>query len=168
MTGMSLTSCVRLQSGMGHSFGGLVLKSLVVEARRHASLPERAQKNEQTRSVCAACKAFLEKVNCAVFYGTPHSGSDAATVVKNLQKIAKIPTLAKFIKNLEPFETNMELLSVEFEDAARQDISIFAFAEGRPISLLCGLQSVLSLHEIPDVQQASISLRHFLQYLFFF
>lgn len=135
---------------VGHSFGGLVLKSLLVEAKKLATLPEHARRNDVTRATGDACTAFLAKINCAVFYGTPHSGSDAATLAQNLQKLAKrtgIPlTLAGILKNLQPFQRDMEELSVAFQDAARQDINIFAFGEGRPISLLGGLRSVSPGH----------------------
>lgn len=137
--GLEQTKSIAL---VGHSFGGLVLKSLIVEAKKQATLPQHARRNDVTKRVSDSCKLFLEKVNCAVFYGTPHSGSDAATMAKNLQKVVRIPTLAGILKNLEPFERVMEELSVDFEDAARTDINIYAFAEGRPISLF-GLKSVL-------------------------
>lgn len=128
---------------VGHSFGGLVIKSLIVEAKRLAILPERAKKAVVTRKSSDSCKAFLEKFKCAVFYATPHSGSEAAIFAKNLQKLSRIPTLAGILKNLEPFERAMEDLSVEFKNAAPADINIFAFVEGRPMSLFCGLKSVI-------------------------
>lgn len=118
------------------------MKSLMVEAKKLAMLPKHAQPNYATRNSSDACKAFMGNVKLAVFYGTPHSGSDAANLAKKLQKVYRLPFLAGILKNLQPFERSMEELSVEFEDAARADINIFAFAEGRPISLLCGLNSV--------------------------
>lgn len=129
--GLEQTKCIAL---VGHSFGGLVLKSLIVEAKKQATLPEDAQRNDVTKRASDSCKAFLERFRCAVFYGTPHSGSDVATLANNLQKIVRIPTLAGILKNLKPFERAMEELSVEFEGAAPTDISIFAFAEGRPVN----------------------------------
>lgn len=132
---------------VGHSFGGLVIKSLIVEAKKLATLPEQARRNDVTRATSDACAAFLAKVKCAVFYGTPHSGSDAVNLVQNLQKLAKLTrvplTLAGILKNLQPFQRDMEVLSVKFQDAAPQDINIFAFGEGRPISLWGGLSLVL-------------------------
>jgi triacylglycerol esterase/lipase EstA (alpha/beta hydrolase family) len=112
---------------VAYSFGGLVLKSLVVEARKHVNQrPKNGFDDEKQK----CCKTFLNNVKGVVFYGVPHSGA-----TKNLSKYfnwqrQQINTFNKyfaqlgFSKNLEPFNQKMESLSKEFKDAVHEDFNI--------------------------------------------
>jgi triacylglycerol esterase/lipase EstA (alpha/beta hydrolase family) len=56
---------------VAYSFGGLVLKSLVVEARKHLN---QQRKNDLDDEVHKCCNTFLNNVKGVIFYGVPHAG----------------------------------------------------------------------------------------------
>lgn len=58
---------------VGHSFGGLVIKSVLKEARKRAQLTN--PKNKIDLQDTTSAKIFLENLKGVVFYGVPHSGS---------------------------------------------------------------------------------------------
>jgi len=120
---------------VAYSFGGLVLKSLVVEA--HKRLYQRLT-NRLDDKIQKCCKTFLNNVKGVIFYGVPHSGAT------NLSKYFKwqcqqINTFNKhfaqlgFARNLEPFNQQMESLSKEFKDIVHEDLIIYEFGEGLPV-----------------------------------
>jgi hypothetical protein len=55
---------------VAYSFGGLVLKSLVVEAHKHV---HQRPINGLDDEVHKCCKTFLNNVKGVVFYGVPHA-----------------------------------------------------------------------------------------------
>jgi triacylglycerol esterase/lipase EstA (alpha/beta hydrolase family) len=121
---------------VAYSFGGLVLKSLVVEARKRVY---QKPKNGLDDEIQKCCKAFLNNVKGVVFYGVPHSGA-----TENLSKYfnwqcQQINTINKyfaqlgFSRNLKPFNQQMESLSKEFKDAVHEDLNIYEFGEGLPV-----------------------------------
>jgi hypothetical protein len=122
---------------IAYSFGGLVLKSLVVEAHKYVY---QRPKNDLDDEVHTCCKIFLNNVKGVVFYGVPHSGA-----TENLSQYFKwqcqqINTFNKyfaqhgFLRNLEIFNTQMEHLSTNFKYAIHEDVNIYAFGEGLPIN----------------------------------
>jgi len=113
---------------IGHSFGGLVIKSLVVEASRRAKLIDRAR-NEFEKRNFSKCKNFLENIKGIVFYGVPHSGTSIAQYLKDFDRAFPQVQLGDLIRNLQPFQNDMEQLSVDFGEALRRDIIFYAFAE---------------------------------------
>jgi pimeloyl-ACP methyl ester carboxylesterase len=113
---------------VGHSFGGLVIKSLVLEASRKAKLIDRAR-NKLEKKFFSNCKNFLENIKGIVFYGVPHSGTSIAQYLKDFDRAFPKVQLGDLIRNLQPFQNDMEQLSVDFEDALKRDIIFYAFAE---------------------------------------
>jgi pimeloyl-ACP methyl ester carboxylesterase len=111
---------------VGHSFGGLVIKSLVVEASRRAKFRARDDFEEETFS---RCKNFLENIKATVFYGVPHTGTLIAQYLKDFHRAFPKVQLGDLIRNLQPFQNDMEQLSVDFEEALKRDIMSYAFAE---------------------------------------
>ncbi|CAM6055746.1 unnamed protein product [Sphagnum tenellum] len=111
---------------VGHSFGGIVIKSLTVEASKHASSP------------CKMCKTFLKHIKGIIFYAVPHSGRLIAQYAENFDK-AFPHRLAGVMRNLREFEDQMEQLSNNFDekilklssdkDHAPHGIKIYSFAE---------------------------------------
>jgi len=111
---------------VGHSFGGIVIKSLTVEASKHASSP------------CKTCKTFLKHIKGIIFYAVPHSGRLIAQYAENFDK-AFPHRLAGVMRKLREFEDQMEQLSNNFdekihklssdEDHAPHGIKIYSFAE---------------------------------------
>jgi hypothetical protein len=58
---------------IGHCFGGLVIKSLVEEARKRTRLGN--VRNAIDRKAKASAEKFLKNLKGVVFYAVPHSGS---------------------------------------------------------------------------------------------
>jgi len=56
---------------VAYSFGGLVLKSLMVEVHKYV---HQRLKNGLDDKVHKCCKTFLNNVKGVVFYGVPHAG----------------------------------------------------------------------------------------------
>jgi len=56
---------------VAYSFGGLVLKSLVVQARKHVNQRPR---NDLDLEIHKCCKMFMNNVKGVIFYGVPHAG----------------------------------------------------------------------------------------------
>jgi hypothetical protein len=110
---------------VGHSFGGIVIKSLTVEAYKHASS-------------CEKCKTFLKHIKGIIFYAVPHSGRLIAQYAKNFDK-AYPHRLAGVMRELKEFEVHMEHLSNNFQekilelssdqDHAPHGIELYSFAE---------------------------------------
>ncbi len=121
---------------IAYSFGGLVLKSLVVEAHKCVY---QTPKNGLDNEIQKCCKTFLNNVKGVVFYGVPHSGA-----TENLSKYfnwqyQQINSFNKdfsqlsFSRNLKPFNEQMESLSKDFKNAVHEDLNIYEFGEGLPV-----------------------------------
>jgi pimeloyl-ACP methyl ester carboxylesterase len=111
---------------IGHSLGGLVIKSLVVNTHEAAG---RRAANLLDPSKAEMCRKFLANIKGIIFYGVPHSGSMIAEYVNNLNK-AGLLRLAGIMKNLCPFQNDMEQLSVDFQNAIdRERVALYAFSE---------------------------------------
>jgi hypothetical protein len=121
---------------IAYSFGGLVLKSLVVEAYKHV---HQRSRNDFDDEIQKCCKTFLNNVKGVVFYGVPHDGGTQSLLKYFIWQHQQINTLSKcatqsgFCKNLESFNPQMEHLSTDFKNAIREDVNIYAFSEGLPL-----------------------------------
>ncbi len=122
---------------VAYSFGGLVLKSLVVEAHKHV---HQRQKNDLDDEAHKCCKTFLNNVKGVIFYGVPHAGAtqDLSNYFtwqhQQINTLNNYATQSGFSKNLESFNPQMEHLSMDFKNAAREDLNIYAFGEGLPLN----------------------------------
>ncbi|CAK9235283.1 unnamed protein product [Sphagnum troendelagicum] len=124
---------------VAYSFGGLVFKSLVVEA--HKRVYQRPM-NDLDFKVQKYCELFLNNLKGVVFYSVPHAGGN-----RNLskyfkwqcQQIAKDITQSCILKNMKSFNPIMEQLSVDFNKAICKDLNIYAFGEGLPIDNKWGI-----------------------------
>ncbi len=58
---------------IGHSFGGLVLKSLVGKLKRRLAIENATDSWSKATVQCA--KVFLSNVRGVAFYAVPHAGS---------------------------------------------------------------------------------------------
>ncbi|CAM6017552.1 unnamed protein product [Sphagnum balticum] len=120
---------------IGHCFGGLVIKSLVEEARKRARLGN--VRNAYDRKAKASAEMFLKNLKGVVFYAVPHSGS------KNLISyfsrcnqitIPRVVKLAGFMQNVQPLQVKMENLSTTFDAIVEEfSINVYAFVEGKPM-----------------------------------
>jgi hypothetical protein len=123
---------------IGHSFGGLVLKSLVVEVERRLTF--RNSTDSWSKSTAQCAKVFLKNVRGVAFYGVPHSGSsNFPQYVNNVLRLNNIhyPGL---MKNILPWERDMEQLTGNFNRVATANkFNIYAFCEGRPVEQLVSM-----------------------------
>ncbi len=121
---------------IGHCFGGLVIKSLVEEARKRARLGN--VRNDYDRKAKASAEMFLKHLKGVVFYAVPHSGSK--NLISYFSRCNQITTLrrdvklAGFMQNVQPHQFKIEKLASTF-DAIVQELSInvYAFFEGKPM-----------------------------------
>jgi triacylglycerol esterase/lipase EstA (alpha/beta hydrolase family) len=122
---------------VAYSFGGLVLKSLVVEAHKHVNQRPRNDLDDQVHK---CCKTFLNNVKGVVFYGVPHAGASQYLSKyftwqhQQISTLNKYATESGFLKNLESFNSQMEHLSTDFKNALQEDLNIYAFGEGLPLN----------------------------------
>jgi len=102
---------------VAYSFGGLVLKSLVVEARKHV---HQRPKNDLDDEVHKCCTTFLNNVKGVIFYGVPHAGGTQylsnyfTWQYQQINTLSKYVTQSGFLKNLESLNPQMEHLSMDF------------------------------------------------------
>ncbi len=57
---------------IGHSFGGLVLKSLVVKLKRRVAIENAT--DSWSKATVQHAKVFLRNVRGVAFYAVPHAG----------------------------------------------------------------------------------------------
>ncbi len=118
---------------VAYSFGGLVLKSLVVEMHKHVYQKQKTNLDVKTQN---CCEKFLKNLKGVVFYSVPHVGG-----TENLSKffkwqceqIAKDKTSSNLLKNMKSFDRKMQQLSIDFNNSICEDVNIYAFSEGSPI-----------------------------------
>ncbi|CAM6002457.1 unnamed protein product [Sphagnum balticum] len=122
---------------IGHCFGGLVIKSLVEEARKRARLGN--VRSAIDRKAKASAEEFLKNLKGVVFYAVPHSGSKNLIsyftrcnhITSILRRVVK---LAGFMQNLQPLQLKTENLSTTFDAIVEElSISVYAFVEGKPM-----------------------------------
>jgi len=120
---------------VGHSFGGLVIKSLMVEVDK--AVKERAlstiEKKKQAR-----CKAFQENVKGIMFYAVPHTGIDTdfktyLTGCNNIPYLHNSERLTGLMRVADAFNRQMVDLSTDFEFSVPEDINLYAIVEGREV-----------------------------------
>jgi len=127
---------------IGYSFGGLVLKSLVVEARKHVNQRPRNDLDDQ---IIKCCKTFLNNVKGVIFYGVPHAGGTQYLSNyfnwqhQQINTLNMCATQSGFLKNLESFNPQMERLSTDFKNAIHEDLNIYSFGEGLPLDENSGI-----------------------------
>jgi hypothetical protein len=118
---------------VAYSFGGLVLKSLVVEMHKHVYQKQKTNLDVESKN---CCEKFLKNLKGMVFYGVPHAGGtqDLSKYFKwQCQQIAKDKAPSSLLKNMKSFDRKMEQLSIDFEKSICENINIYAFVEGSPI-----------------------------------
>jgi hypothetical protein len=118
---------------VAYSFGGLVLKSLVVEMRKRVY---QKQTNHMDVTIQNCCEKFLKNLKGVVFYSVPHAGGtpNLSKYFKwQCEQIDRDTTSSSLLKNMESFDLKMAHLSIDFKNSICEDINIYAFVEGLPI-----------------------------------
>ncbi len=122
---------------VGHSFGGLIIKSLVVEIKRWMN---KKPLNDIDSATNERTKYFYDNLTGVIFYGTPHEGGTKAFSTYFAQICPEMGILNKthsiqqsLLKNVQFLDKAMEQLSMEF-DEAKENLNIYAFVEGQPVN----------------------------------
>ncbi|CAK9876702.1 unnamed protein product [Sphagnum jensenii] len=117
---------------IGHSFGGLVLKSLVVKLKKESTIQNST--NPFSKATVQRAKVFLSNVRGVAFYAVPHAGSSNFTEYVNKLLRCYNKHHRGIMYNIRPWQRDMEQLSVDFDCIVTEnEISIYAFCEGRPM-----------------------------------
>jgi hypothetical protein len=121
---------------VGHSFGGVLIKSLVTEVRSFVS--ERVHNNSDQEEVMK-CEKFLSSLAKIVFYSVPHVAPGAVEFENYISECRKIVALQRssFLQSLcedSSFTADMNQLSADFECAVSEEVEILVFLEGKPMS----------------------------------
>jgi hypothetical protein len=117
---------------IGHSFGGLVLKSLVVKLTTESTF--RNPTNSWSKATVQNAKVFLRNVRGVAFYAVPHAGS--SNIAEYVNKLLRCNNRHHrgIMDNIQPWQRDMEQLSVDFDYIVNENnINIYAFCEGRPM-----------------------------------
>ena len=116
---------------VGHSFGGVLIKSLVIEARYfvHNNIGQRE---------AMKCENFLKSLTMCIFYSVPHAatGLEFESYISECRKVVALQR-SSFLQSLGEdtcFIADMNKLSADFESAVSEKIEILAFLEGKPMS----------------------------------
>jgi hypothetical protein len=120
---------------IGHSFGGLVLKSLVVKLKKTSTI--RNPTNSWSKATVQSAKMFLSNVRGVAFYAVPHAGS--SNIAKYVNKLLRRNNRHHpgIMDNIQPWQRDMEDLSVDFDEIVDGNkINIYAFCEGRAMELV--------------------------------
>jgi esterase/lipase len=123
---------------VGYSFGGLITKSLVVEAKEQCN---QRMRNDADLIMNKHCRNFINNLNGMVFYGVPHGGGTKEYFTYFKQQCQKFDSFNKMywktqpnlLMNVEVFNRQMEELSVTF-DQVKANLIVYAFGEGEPIN----------------------------------
>jgi hypothetical protein len=123
---------------VGHSFGGLIIKSLVVEIKRCMN-----QKTSNGLDLArnASSTNFYDNLTGVVFYGAPHEGGTIKystyfeQICQEIDFLNKTPSITRhnLLKNVQFLDPKMEQLSMEF-DRTKENLNIYAFVERQPIN----------------------------------
>jgi triacylglycerol esterase/lipase EstA (alpha/beta hydrolase family) len=123
---------------VGHSFGGLIIKSLVVEIQKRMN---QKTSTDLDLAMNPRSKDFYDNLIGVIFYGVPHEGGTKAFSMYFAQICQEMGFLNKthlvpqqsLHKNVQVLDQKMEQLSMEF-DRAKDNLNIYAFVEGQPIN----------------------------------
>ncbi|CAM6012297.1 unnamed protein product [Sphagnum balticum] len=117
---------------IGHSFGGLVLKSLVVKLKRESTNGNPT--NSLSKATVQRAEVFLRNVRGVAFYAVPHAGS--SNIARYVNKLLRCNNRHHpgIMDNIQPWQRDMEQLSVDFDYIVdKNKIILYAFCEGRPM-----------------------------------
>lgn len=102
---------------IGHSMGGLIIKSIIVQAAQHT--------DPEVQNICKNTKGII-------FLGTPHKGSPIAKLKQSTSAILWVSAEVQDMKegNNTLLKLNEDFLKLIHE--GRDDVEIASLGEGRP------------------------------------
>lgn len=135
---------------VGHSFGGVIIKALVTEVQ---SLILKEVLNEIDRENVMKCKKFLEILALVIFYSVPHAPTHTefenfilgCSNTRVFQRNSLLKSLADRRDDL--FIPKMIELSRNFERAISHQTKVLAFLEGKPMSKVMHISSLVENHQ---------------------
>jgi triacylglycerol esterase/lipase EstA (alpha/beta hydrolase family) len=114
---------------IGHSFGGLVLKSIIVKVKTTQYCTD-----GWSKATYQCAERFLSNVKGVAFYAVPHTGSSKFAEYVNMVLRRNNSHHPGIMNNIQPWQRDMEQLSADFDDIVNaNEINIYAFCEGRPM-----------------------------------
>jgi hypothetical protein len=123
---------------VGHNFGGLIIKSLMVEIKRCMN---QKTSNDMDLAMNARSKDFYDNLVGVIFYGAPHEGGTKtfstyfARICQEMGFLNNTLSISQrsLLKNVQFLDPKMEQLAMEF-DRVKENLNIYAFVEGQPIN----------------------------------
>ncbi|CAK9228331.1 unnamed protein product [Sphagnum troendelagicum] len=123
---------------VGYSFGGLVVKSLVVEVEKRAK--QARVENALERAAKENCQKFLGNLKGTIFYSVPHAGGIEDFKEYFIWQCKKFNASKKkqitksgLLRSMDCFNQQMAHLTVDFDSAVEPSLMIYAFGEGLPV-----------------------------------
>ncbi len=113
---------------IGHSFGGLVLKSMVLKLKKASTIQNPT--NSSSKATLQYAKV-LSNVRGVAFYAVPHAGSSKFAEYAKMLLRCNNRHHCGIMDNIQPWQRDMEELSVDIVNGNK--INIYAFCEGRPM-----------------------------------
>ncbi|CAM6009784.1 unnamed protein product [Sphagnum balticum] len=136
---------------VGHGLGGLALKSFTMEVDK-VSKVDKANGELQK----ATCKAFQQNIKGIVFYSVPHTTSEeeCANYLKSHSDMTS-PLYVLPFHSPELFSRDTVSLNVGFEKSIEeQHINLFAFVEGRKVSMSQSSTYKLTQNNVCKIEDA--------------
>ncbi|KAG0610859.1 hypothetical protein M758_7G097600 [Ceratodon purpureus] len=120
---------------VGHSFGGVLIKSLVTKAQN--IITERVQENIDEK--VEKCEKFLKSLAMIVFFSVPHApmGLEFENYISECREIVALQR-SSFLHSLREdisFIADMNQLSADFAIALSEKVKVLAFLEGKPMKM---------------------------------
>ncbi len=120
---------------VGHSFGGIVIKSLVFEIRK---ISQQQHCNNLEKSCVEKANVFLKNMLGVVFYAVPHIGSQLLIeyICRQCEISLDSKQLAKVLENIDPSISKAANLSNDFIKTLASCTNIYGvyvFVETKPI-----------------------------------
>lgn len=127
---------------VGHSFGGVLIKSLVTEAEK---LAQKTVVHSVDLEEVMKCKKFLKRLASIVLYSVPHAltNTEFENYISGCSntRVLQRSSLLKSLSKDDDFIPKMIQLSRDFESAVPHKTKVLAFVEGKPMSKVKHLSS---------------------------
>ncbi len=120
---------------VGHSFGGIVIKSLVFEIHKRS---QQQHCNNLQKSYVEKANVFLKNMLGVAFYDVPHIGSQSLIeyICKQCEINLDSKQLAKVLENIDPYKSKATNLSSDFIKtlpSCTNNYGVYVFVETKPI-----------------------------------
>jgi hypothetical protein len=119
---------------VGHSFGGIVIKSLVFEIHKTS---QKQHCNNLEKSYVEKANCFLKNMLGVAFYAVPHFGSQSLIeyICRQCEISLDSKQLAKVLENIDsiPKATNLSNDFIKTLASCTNNYGVYVFVETKPI-----------------------------------